>query len=81
MKPTDTNAILIHSYLSILKKLNPESQLDLISKLSEGLKKRGKRDKNNFQKSFGAWDQYDSTENLIQIIRKSRKFNRKIEQL
>lgn len=81
MNSNDTNAKLVHSYLSILEKLNPESQLDLISRLSEGLKKRDKRDKNNFQKAFGAWDQYDSTEKLIQTIRKSRKFNRKIEQL
>lgn len=81
MKTIDTNSMLVQSYLSILEKLNPESQLDLISKLSENLKKGNKRGKNTFQKAFGAWDTRDSSEELIQTIRKSRKLNRKIERL
>ncbi|WKZ60999.1 MAG: hypothetical protein QY309_05820 [Cyclobacteriaceae bacterium] len=81
MKATDANSILVQSYLGILERLNPESQLDLISKLSEKLKKGGQREKNTFQKAFGAWDTRDSAEELIRTIRKSRKLNRKIEGL
>lgn len=68
-------------YLGILSNLNVESKLDLISKLSQSLKKSYKDDMTSLQSLFGAYQSEETAEEIISELRASRSFNRKIESL
>lgn len=81
MKAVDLNTKLINSYLELLKNLNPDSKLDLISKLTQSVKADIKVKTNAFEKAFGAWQGDENAEELITTIRDSRQFNRQIEEL
>lgn len=81
MKAADLNNKLINSYLELLKNLSPSNKLDLIAKLTESIKSDIKVKENAFEQSFGAWEDNESVEELINTIRDSRQFNRQIEEL
>ena len=81
MKAVDINITLIEGYLRLLDNLSPESKLDLISKLSLSVKTDISDKKNTFYKAFGAWDSKQSAEQIINVIKNSRTFNREIEKL
>lgn len=66
---------ILESYWSVLKKLSEDVKLNLIEKLQNSLKTL--REKDEMDKSFGAWEGNESAEDLIQKISESRKFNRK----
>jgi hypothetical protein len=81
MKHVDLNTRLIDSYIALLKNLNLTNKLDLISKLTQSMKSDVTNNKTAFEKSLGAWDKKDKSEDLIKSIRGSRVFNRSIEKL
>lgn len=81
MKAIDINTTLIDGYLQMLDNLSPSNKLDLISKLTQSVKTDITDRKTSFFKAFGAWDSKQSADEIIDEIRKSRTFNRKIEEL
>jgi hypothetical protein len=81
MKVLNLNAVLIDGYVRLLENLSPNSKLDLISKLTQSVKTDISDKKSSFKKSFGAFESQKSAEELIDEIRSSRSFNRKIEEI
>lgn len=80
MNTTDLNTKLIDSYLSLLKNMSAQNKLDLISKLTKTVQKDIEQEKVDFYKAFGGWDEHESAEELINTIKRSRTFNRTIEE-
>ncbi|CAN5264251.1 hypothetical protein BH23BAC3_BH23BAC3_11540 [soil metagenome] len=80
MNTADINTKLIDSYLSLLKNMSAQNKLDLISKLTKTVKTDIEKEKTDFYKAFGGWDENESAEELIDIIKGSRIFNRTIEE-
>ena len=68
-------------YFDMLSNLNSEGKLDLISKLSQSLKKNNKNDSISLASLFGALKTEQTAEEIIEELRASRTFNRKIEPL
>jgi len=64
-----------------LDNLSPSEKLDLISKLTNSLKTDITDRKKSFYKAFGAWNSKESTKEIISMIRISKTFNRKVEEL
>jgi len=70
----DINTTLIEGYIQMLENLSVENKLVLISKLSLTVKGNDKVNNKTFYEAFGAWDSNQSAEDIINDIRKSRKF-------
>jgi len=68
-------------YFGFLKNLNADSKLDLISKLSQSLKKSDGVPEVFLQSLFGAYKSEDTADGIIEQLRASRVFNRNIETL
>jgi len=79
METKDINATIIDGYVELLDKLNPNSKLDLISRLTTSIKSDIKDQKKAFKKSFGAFQSKKTAEELIHEIRSSRISKRQIE--
>lgn len=83
MKATNLKFNLIDSYLELLENLSPDNKLELISKLSDSLKKSKKLNENPSDKSLddlsGAFIFDKSSADLIKELKESRNFNRQIE--
>lgn len=66
----------------MVKNLSAEEKLELISKITDSLKKTKKEVKDDsWKKLFGAWESEESAEEIIEDIRASRHTNRQIEDL
>ena len=70
---------ILDSYWGLLSNLNPDLKLKLIERLSRSIHIELSSKKNRFEKSFGAWNDSRSSEEIINEIRNSRSINRKIE--
>lgn len=81
MNTADINSKLIDSYLPMLKNMSIENKLDLISKLTNTVKTDTVQEKTEFYRAFGGWGEHESAEELIETIKESRTFNRKIGQV
>jgi hypothetical protein len=81
MTTTSQPTSLAEYYFGFLKNLNADSKLDLISKLSQSLKKEEKIQETSLQSLFGAYKSDDTADEIIADIRASRVFNRNIESL
>ena len=68
-------------YFGFLKNLNPDSKLDLISKLSESLKEPAPISETTIQSLFGAYKSDETAEEIIEMLKASKVFNRNIEML
>lgn len=69
-------------YFRFLKDLNAESKLDLISKLSQSLKKADAvSSEASLQSLFGAYQSEETADEIIARLRASRVFNRNTESL
>lgn len=81
MKATDLKFNLIDSYLGLLKSLSPDNRLELISKLSDSLKKGSKKPSDkSLSDLYGAFKTKKSADEVIAMLKESRRFGRKIEQ-
>jgi tRNA A-37 threonylcarbamoyl transferase component Bud32 len=81
MNGANQNMSLTDYYFSLLKNLQPDSKLDLISKLSESLKSQEKKEDVTLESLFGAYQSDETAEEIIASIKSSRTFNRKTEAL
>ena len=79
MRTAKINNTIIDGYISLLGNLSPNDKLDLISKLTESVKTDLTSKKTSFKKAFGGFDSTKSAEEIIEEIRGSRVFNRRIE--
>jgi hypothetical protein len=68
-------------YIDILKNLDTDSKLDLISMLSQSLKEIEITPETSLQSLFGAYKSAETADEIIAEIRASRVFNRTIETL
>ena len=78
MKAQEINTTIVDGYIGLLDNLNPNDKLELISKLTDSVKTDLKNKKSSFKKAFGAFDSEKSAEEIIEEIRSSRTFTRKI---
>lgn len=77
---TFTDKNIIDNYLGLFEGLNSMSKLELIEKLTISLKAESKNKKNSFFKSFGAFSDEKSSDEIIAEIKSSRRFrNKKIK--
>ncbi len=81
MNTSTQHTSLAEYYFGFLENLNADSKLDLISKLSQSLKKEDVISENSLQSLFGAYKSDETAEEIIAGIRKSRVSNRNIEPL
>ena len=72
---------IVDYYFSFLKNLNPDSRLDLISKLSQSLKNNDKVSETSLQSIFGAYKSEETADEIIAELRASRVFKRNTEPL
>ena len=70
---------IIENYYGLLRNLNEESKLELISKLTNSLIR--KRKKNHIENLFGAFQSDLTAEEIIKTIKDSRNFNRQTASL
>jgi len=73
------NPSLANYYFGFLKNLNPDTKLDLISKLSQSLKESEAVPEISLQSLFGAYKSDETAEEIIEGIRSSRVSNRKVQ--
>jgi hypothetical protein len=76
---TETNSIIVDSYVGLLDNLSTSNKLDLITKLTASIKSDLTDKKSSFKKAFGAFDSKKSAEEIIDEIRNSRVSTRQIE--
>jgi len=79
MQSIDINKKLVDSYLDLLENLSTNSKLDLISRLSDSLKSGKKNEGNSLKSLSGDFIEEKSAEEIIDDLKKARKFNRKTE--
>lgn len=80
MNTANINSKLIESYITLLKNMSPPNKLDLISKLTQSVKTDIEDNINHIYESFGEWKGDESADELINVIRESRTFNRSREE-
>ena len=76
----NANSIIIDNYIGLIDSLEPKSKLEIIEKISKSLRSSRNRGFKN-KSTFGAFISDKTAEEIIEDIRSSRKFNRKIEAL
>ena len=81
MNSTSPNVNIADYYFAFLKNLKHDSKLDLITKLSESLKMKEKKEDISLQSLFGAYKSDETAEQIIAELRTSRTFNRNTESL
>ena len=81
MNTSTQHISLAEYYFGFLKNLNTDSKLDLISKLSQSLKKDETIPETSLQSLFGAYKSDETADEIIAEIRASRVSNRNIESL
>ena len=77
----DIDKNLIDIYLKMIEKLGNKSKLELISRLSSSMKTKKKKIDKSVLKLYGTLKSEETAEELIDNIRSSRLFKRKIEGL
>ena len=65
---------ILNNYFGLLERLNPSMKLRLIDRLTESVKSDTSSE-SKIKSSFGAWEAGESTEELIESIRRSRNSN------
>lgn len=77
---TFTDKNIIENYFGLFESLNSMSKLELIEKLTQSIKAETKSKENNFFKSFGAFSNEKTSDEINIEIKESRKFrNREIK--
>ncbi len=75
---TDFNQTLLNNHFDLLKNLNKNNKLELISWLSQSLKSTASKEI-SLRPLFGTFQSEQSAEELIAEIQQSRLFNREQE--
>jgi hypothetical protein len=79
MQSIDINKRLVDTYLELVKNLSPNSKLDLITGLSNSLKSGKKNKKSSLKSLTGDFISEKSADEIIDDLKKARKFSRNIE--
>lgn len=73
---------ITNTLFRMIEYLDDEIKLELISKITDSLKRREKISHDGYWKElFGGWQIEESAEDIIQLISESRYTNRQIEEL
>ncbi|MDZ7691013.1 MAG: hypothetical protein U5K69_07725 [Balneolaceae bacterium] len=80
METADIDSRLVESYITLLKNMSTSNKLDLISRLTQSVKTDIDEAKSRIYESFGAWQGDEGADELINVIRESRTFNRNREE-
>lgn len=75
MSAININQTLIDTYLALLRNLNQNDKLELISKLSQSMQD-SKKDDTGISPFFGSFISDKTAEELIEEVKQSRIFNR-----
>ena len=80
---TTINTIVINNYLGLLQRLNRETKINLVAGLISDIAREPemRNGENTVNRFFGAFQSDKSAEEMIDEIRSSRHFSRKIEPL
>ena len=82
MNTTELNNSLVESYFALLKNLNTEVKLDLITRLIQSIKNPVKDgEEHPIEYFYGIWDSKQSAEEIITDIQNTRVSTRQIEDL
>jgi hypothetical protein len=81
MNTADIDSRLIEGYTALLKNMSTANKLDLISKLTQSVKSEIDEGQNRTYGSFGQWEGDERADEMINVIRESRTFNREREEL
>ena len=81
MKMKTPDSLIVNSYWGLIESLDTNRKLDLIEKLTQSIKQNLQTKPNTMKNAFGAWESYESAENIIQQLRDSRSTRRQIEEL
>lgn len=73
--------LLADNYFEILKNLSMDIKLELISRISDSIRKPKYHEDDSWKKLFGAYQSEQTAEEIIDEIRNSRFTNREIENL
>lgn len=79
MNLSSQNITIADYYFGLLQHLNPDSKLDLISKLSQSMKINDEPPVVSLQSLFGAFQSEETADEIIEQLRASRMFNRNRE--
>lgn len=74
---TFTDKNIIENYLGLFESLNHISKLELIEKLKKSLKAHSKRKEDNFYKSFGAFSDEKTSDEINADLKSSRVFRKR----
>ncbi|MFH6944071.1 hypothetical protein [Flavobacterium sp. FlaQc-50] len=74
---TITDKKIIENYFELFESLNAMSKLELVEKLTKSLKAETRSKENNFYKSFGAFSDEKTSDEINMEIKLSRKFRTK----
>jgi len=77
----NSSTVLIDNFFNLISSLSRENKIKLIAKLSNAIVNESPKDENTVDKFFGAFKSEKSAEEIINEIRESRKFDRKLETL
>jgi len=76
---SDSSTTLIDNYFGLLSSLSKENKIKLIARLSNSIVDEVSEKENVVDRFFGAFKSDKSAEEIINDIKESRTFNRKIE--
>lgn len=74
---TFTEKNIIENYHRLFESLNSTSKIELIERLKKSLKVETKTKESDFYKSFGAFSDEKSSDEIISDLKLSRKFREK----
>ena len=74
---TFTEKNIIENYYRLFESLNSSTKVELIERLKKSLKLDNKKKEHDFYKSFGAFSNEKSSDEIISDIKLSRKFREK----
>ena len=73
--------LIVDNYFGMIKNLSADVKLELISRISDSLRKTSNQENDSWKNLFGAFNYEQSAEEIIEDLRKSRFTNRQIEDL
>jgi hypothetical protein len=74
---TYTDKHIVENYFRLIESLSSVSKMELIEKLKKSLKTENKTVEDKFFKTFGAFDNEKSSDEIIAELKESRKFRKK----
>jgi hypothetical protein len=81
MKTTTKNITTADYFFGLLSNLNSDCKLELIARLSNSLKTKPEKKETTLRELFGSFKSSQTAEEIIEDLRSSRNFKRKIEKL